>query len=127
MTSPGLTSTLAAMSPSRSRSSSRKLNDCWPAASWSSIEFTGRWKALHYAARRFYAPALVTAHVPGDETVTIGNYRKSSMDEAHLYTVYDAPAPARGVLSWDVMHIDGQRLGGGSKRVALRPGESVKK
>ncbi len=103
-----------------------QLNDCWPVASWSSIEFTGRWKALHYAARRFYAPALVTAHVPGDEQVTIGNYRKSTMDEAHLYTVYDAPTPARGVLCWDLMHIDGRRLGGGTKRVMLRPGEAVK-
>jgi beta-mannosidase len=103
-----------------------QLNDCWPVASWSSIEFTGRWKALHYAARRFYAPALVSAHVPGDEVVTIGNYRKSTMDEAHLYTVYDAPKPAKGVLAWDLMHIDGHRIGGGSKRVALRPGESVK-
>lgn len=28
-----------------------QLNDCWPVVSWSSIELTGRWKALHYAAR----------------------------------------------------------------------------
>lgn len=64
--------------------------------------------------------------MPGDEQTTIGNYRKSTMDEAHLYTVYDAPTPANGVMQWDLMHIDGSRLGGGSKRVVLRPGESVK-
>ncbi|MEO5958091.1 MAG: glycoside hydrolase family 2 protein, partial [Opitutaceae bacterium] len=38
-----------------------QLNDCWPVASWSSIEFTGTWKALHHVARRFNAPALVSA------------------------------------------------------------------
>lgn len=31
-----------------------QLNDCWPVASWSSIDYYGRWKALHYAARRFF-------------------------------------------------------------------------
>ena len=36
-----------------------QLNDCWPVASWSSLDYFGRWKALHYAARRFYAPLLL--------------------------------------------------------------------
>jgi beta-mannosidase len=40
-----------------------QLNDCWPVASWSSIDYFGRWKALQYYARRFYAPVLVSPHV----------------------------------------------------------------
>ncbi len=40
-----------------------QLNDCWPVASWSSIDYAGRWKALQYYARRFYAPILVSPHV----------------------------------------------------------------
>jgi beta-mannosidase len=40
-----------------------QLNDCWPVASWSSIDYEGRWKALQYYARRFYAPVLVSPHV----------------------------------------------------------------
>ena len=40
-----------------------QLNDCWPVAAWSSIDYYGRWKALQYYARRFYAPILVSPHV----------------------------------------------------------------
>ena len=103
-----------------------QLNDCWPVTSWSSIEFTGRWRALHHVARRFFAPALVTAHVPGDETDTIGNYRRTTVREVHLYTVYDAPTPARGVLRWDLFHLDGRVVARGRKTVTLRPGEAVR-
>jgi len=103
-----------------------QLNDCWPVASWSSIEFTGRWKALHYVARRFNAPALVSAHVPGDEGVIIGNYRTTTVREVHLHTVYDAPQPAAGLLRWDLFHLDGRVLLSGKKRVRLRHNESVR-
>ena len=103
-----------------------QLNDCWPVASWSSIEFTGKWKALHHIARRFNAPALVSAHVPGDEAPITGNYRRSTVREVHLYTVYDAPAPAKGLLRWDLFTLDGDIVLSGKKKVALRHGESVK-
>jgi beta-mannosidase len=103
-----------------------QLNDCWPVASWSSIEFTGRWKALHHLARRFFAPALVSAHVPGDEETTIGNYRSTTVDEVHLYTVYDAPEAARGELRWELCHLDDRVVARGRKTVALRPGESIR-
>ncbi len=39
-----------------------QLNDCWPVASWSSIDYYGRWKALQYYARRFYNDLLVSPH-----------------------------------------------------------------
>jgi len=59
-----------------------QINDCWPVFSWSSLEFGGRWKALHYAARRFFAPALVSAHVPGDEHAGKGNFAVVSYADA---------------------------------------------
>jgi len=101
-----------------------QLNDCWPVASWSSIEFTGRWKALHYVARRFFAPVSVSAHVPGDEEVTIGNYRRSTIEEVHMHTVSDLAEDTRGVLRWDLFHADGRRLARGRKTVRLRAGTS---
>ncbi|MGN2614087.1 beta-mannosidase [Aliivibrio fischeri] len=41
-----------------------QLNDNWPVSSWSSIEYSGRWKQLHYHAKRFFAPT----YVPFEET-----------------------------------------------------------
>ncbi len=43
-----------------------QLNDSWPVASWSSIEYGGRWKILHYAARRFFAPLSLVVSEDGD-------------------------------------------------------------
>lgn len=37
-----------------------QLNDCWPVASWASIDYYGRWKALHYFAKRFFNMVLVS-------------------------------------------------------------------
>ena len=37
-----------------------QFNDSWPVASWASIDYYGRWKALHYGARRFYAPVTLS-------------------------------------------------------------------
>lgn len=37
-----------------------QLNDCWPVASWASIDYFGRWKALHYYEKRFFAPLMLS-------------------------------------------------------------------
>ena len=42
-----------------------QLNDCWPVASWASIDYFGRWKALHYYAKRFFAPVLLSCAEEG--------------------------------------------------------------
>jgi beta-mannosidase len=101
-----------------------QLNDCWPVASWSSLEFGGRWKAAHYEARRFFAPALVTAHVPGDDRAGKGNRITSTIHDVNIYTVYDDAKPRRGRVHWTLFHLDGRVLQRGSKPVTLRYGES---
>ncbi len=42
-----------------------QFNDCWPVASWSSVDYEGRLKALHYYARRFFAPVMVSCEEEG--------------------------------------------------------------
>jgi beta-mannosidase len=44
-----------------------QLNDCWPVASWASADYYGRLKALHYEAKRFFAPVTASALDCGDE------------------------------------------------------------
>jgi len=45
-----------------------QLNDIWPVASWASIDYFGRWKALHYYAKRFFAPVMISCHETGEMT-----------------------------------------------------------
>lgn len=48
-----------------------QLNDNWPVASWSSIEYDGSWKQLHYHAKRFYEPVMVTLFHKADDIVQV--------------------------------------------------------
>lgn len=55
-----------------------QINDLWPGATWSSIDAHGRWKALHYFARRFFAPVMVSLlenHHTGHVAVHVSNHR----------------------------------------------------
>lgn len=42
-----------------------QFNDCWPVASWSSVDYCQRLKALHYYARRFFAPVMISCEEEG--------------------------------------------------------------
>ena len=51
-----------------------QINDCWPGVSWASIDYDGRWKALQYAAKEFYAPhLLILTEEGGKVTVSVAN------------------------------------------------------
>ena len=58
-----------------------QLNDCWPVASWSSVDYFGRYKALHYFARRFYAPVEIGLFLEnGEMTINVANEKMSDFD-----------------------------------------------
>ena len=80
-----------------------QLNDCWPVASWSSIDYYGRWKALQYYARRFYAPLLVSPHVEEGVLKT--------------YIVSDQVQPLSGVLQLRIIDFDGKVVKGSTQHV----------
>jgi beta-mannosidase len=101
-----------------------QVNDCWPVASWSSIEFGGNWKALHFYARRFFAPALVSIKLQGEDKAGIGNRRSNTRGVVELWTVYDAPQSRRATLSWQLLTLNGEIVLEGSDEVMLEYGES---
>jgi len=84
-----------------------QLNDCWPVASWSSIDYYGRWKALQYYARRFYAPILVSPHVED------GSLK--------VYIVSDKTESTQALLRVRLMDFDGKVLLEETHRVDLSP------
>lgn len=84
-----------------------QLNDSWPGISWSSIDHAGRWKLLHFAARRFFAPqAIVAEH---KDAVT------------RIVLVSDAIAPIAARWRVRAMTMDGQPLGERAAEISLAP------
>jgi len=61
-----------------------QVNDNWPVASWSSIDYFGRWKALHYMAKKFYAPLAVSMRRDGE---IFKAYLENETDHAQEWTV----------------------------------------
>lgn len=64
-----------------------QFNDCWPVASWSSVDSNLRYKALHYAAKKFYAPVEMGLFLEGDRlTVNVSNETMGQFEgEVRLY------------------------------------------
>jgi beta-mannosidase len=91
-----------------------QYNDCWPVASWSSVDYFGRWKALHYLARRFYAPLLVSG---------LENREQGTVE---VFVTSDRLAPCRGTLSWNTTDVQGKSLSHGSFDLEIQPRESRK-
>ena len=74
-----------------------QLNDNWPVCSWSSLEYGGKWKVLHYAAQRFYAPLLVSAV-------------ETKAGDIEVWGNNDRLEPVSGKLSLRVMDFSGKIL-----------------
>ena len=67
-----------------------QLNDVWPGASWSSVDFYGRWKALQFHARRFFAPLAIVAQRRGGKTdVSLLSDRTTALTAKWTVTVFD--------------------------------------
>ena len=90
-----------------------QLNDVWPGASWSSVDWFGRWKALQFHARRFYAPVALAAlrDAAGHTSVSLLN------DRTHA---------VRGELRMRLMNLDGKLLREQREPVDLAPLSATK-
>ncbi|MBU9723719.1 MULTISPECIES: beta-mannosidase [Bacillaceae] len=91
-----------------------QLNDCWPVASWSSIDYYGRWKALHHAAKKFYSPILLSC----EEDVVAR--------EMSLTVTNDTREVVTGKVLWKLCESDGKLLASGEV-VAEVPALQAKK
>jgi beta-mannosidase len=87
-----------------------QLDDCWPVASWSGIDYFGRWKALHYHAKRFFAPTLVSA--------------VEEEGALRTYVVSDRREPAAGRLVQRVVDFDGREIWRKEADVVVEPNTS---
>ena len=90
-----------------------QLNDCWPVASWSSVDYFGHWKALQFMARQFNSPLLVS----GVEDVARGT--------VELHVTSDLLVPATPELNWWLMRADGAPVAEGGKIVKAAPGTNT--
>ena len=86
------------------------LNDCWPVASWSGIDYFGRWKALQYYARRFFSPCLVAPIA-----------RDGRLD---VFLISDLQKSLEAQLDWSLRTYGGQVITGQNSKARLEPGTS---
>ena len=82
-----------------------QLNDCWPVASWASIDYYGRWKALHYYARRFYDDVLISPFLHDDKV--------------DVYVVSDKLQPLSGTIRMRLLDFSGNALLEQTKEVQI--------
>lgn len=84
-----------------------QYNDTWPGMSWSSVDYFGRWKALHYAARRFYAPLLASGlEHPENGTIDV-------------FLTNDHLRSRRAKLTWNITDLHGQSLETGHMHIDI--------
>ncbi|MEM7800816.1 MAG: glycoside hydrolase family 2 protein [Chloroflexota bacterium] len=82
-----------------------QLNDCWPVASWSSLDSLGAWKGLHYMARHFFSPTLLSA------------VEDLQSKRVTLHVTHDRPTdlPLAGLVTWELIKAsDGALIESGS-------------
>ena len=72
-----------------------QLNDCWPVASWSSIDYFGRYKALQYYSKKFYNPILISLEEDKDNSTLRVNINNETLNDIN------------GIVNIVGMHLDG--------------------
>ena len=105
-----------------------QLNDNWPVASWSSIDYFGRWKALHYFAARFFAPVLISCEEHGiiSEGKTCVSEPSPIRSSAALSVSNETWEMVVDVVSWQLLDEESRVIQKGSEKVSVPPFSSVR-
>jgi len=88
-----------------------QMNDCWPVASWSAIDYLGQPKAVLYHAKQFNKPLAV-----------INDYYK---DYLNLYVVNEYPSSYEGELVWKIKDFSGNEINCGKNNVIIGGSASI--
>ena len=83
-----------------------QFNDTWPAASWSSVDYYGRWKALHYFAKRFFEPLYCSVI--------------ESKNKVELWIINDLKDDKNLKFSWSIQRADGEILTKGEENIIAK-------
>ena len=119
-----------------------QLNDCWPVASWSSRDYYGRWKALHYFTRKAYDDILVAPRIIKDAHKSVANELVANLPTAEavrlkaeqadsgrkvveLKLVSDRLTSAKGKLTIQSMSLNGEVLKEQSRKLELPANSSI--
>ena len=104
-----------------------QLNDCWPVASWASIDYFGRWKALHYYEKRFFAPVLISCHEEGilSQNANVNAEPFDLKKTAQLNVSNETLKPFTGKANWALRRPDASIIESGSFDVEVAPMSAV--
>lgn len=103
-----------------------QLNDCWPVASWATIDYCGRWKAAQYYAKRFFAPILISCEEEGILTQdTNPNAQPYEVRKSIRLNVANETRTDREIrVEWNLRNSRGEIIRGGDAVVTV-PGLSA--
>ncbi|MCL2248282.1 MAG: glycoside hydrolase family 2 protein [Oscillospiraceae bacterium] len=104
-----------------------QLNDIWPVASWASIDYFGRWKALHYYAKRFFAPIMLSCEETGEMTERPFCVAQPEpiKKAAKLSVANETMNEIRGKITWALRDSSGKVKIGGDYKVRVKPLSSL--
>lgn len=100
-----------------------QINDIWPVASWASIDYYGRWKALQYMSKRFYAPVIISCKEVGEtDTRSSVNLERSVYGyetKAQICLTNDTFSAVTGTVRWQLRSSDAKIIDSGESVVSV--------
>lgn len=100
-----------------------QLNDIWPVASWASIDYYGRWKALHYGEKRFFAPVSITCEEHGrlDQKPFVNSLPIPVEYSAALHVANETGETVKGTVRWQLRRPDSSVIRENEKDIEITP------
>ncbi|WP_282088096.1 beta-mannosidase [Aquimarina algiphila] len=89
-----------------------QINDCWPVASWSSIDYYGKWKALHYTAKKSFQNILISY--------------ENKKDTINVFVVSDSLKSVPALLNIRLLDFDGNQIKEWKKQLTIDENQSKK-